>query len=1047
MQTDEGLIQSCPITLPEMWSVEEEEGIMTRKLCHVWGVIAAFVLLLLASSGPVLAAQTGKIAGRITDRASGEPLTGAAVVVRGTRIGTSTDADGRYFLINLPPGAYDLEASLIGYRSSTIEGIRVNIDRTTPINFELEAAAIEVGGVTVLAPREVIQMDVSGSKTILEPTEITAVPVKSMQEALALQPGVGVTGGIRGGGLDQTQMIVDGRLAIDERMHRPIMTVSTSALQEVEVLTGGFNAEYGNARSGVINVVTRDAIGMPIWLNMDAQYYPAHKKFYEPDGYAAFGENSYEWQTWGNENVNTLAIGTKLDPTDASKTIPDTLFRSWTAVAASASNPLGLSPAQLRDKWRHQHPAWDYANKPDYVIDGAVGAPIHPMIGLVISGRREYTAYATPQYKPAYIENQLNVKVNLRPISAVRLDLGATYGTVSGLGYSDNRGMTNAVYRDFGPSINFLDAYNKYAQYSKGDANHTRMAFNARFVYTLDPRSFINAELDYTTFKYRVGPSSTAVKKKAGEEGVIVFQGTAGNDTVNSLPIGFLGEAFPDGNSGYELAGGASDTDSSDWTSMRVAASYTNQINTRNQLKAGFEGVLTSINQWGGHVGPKDVVQQKFSASPVRFGLYAQDKIEYEGMIANVGLRLDYYASGAEIYEPNDPFSDIFDENMWGNRTVEFDPTISIKDRYGPNGTVAKDSLQVQKASAKVNLSPRLGISHPITSTTKIFFNYGHFYTVPQNYNVYGFFWNQPGSIEYNGNADLDPPRTISYELGVDQELFGKYLLRASIFYKDATKEISLFGRTSSGPQKYTRWVPYNKAYSDIRGFEFAFTKRVGKFITGFVNGGVQTQTTTILGNNEVFYQKDFAGSKPIPELRPIPHRAQPYGKLNVDLHTPMEFSAFGMPALATGGWSLSWLTSYSRGGDAIYDPVTSTGVPSGTALAGAYVKSPNVVYQDWWMSDMRLTKAFAFGKYNVGVYMDVFNVLGRKVWTGSMRMEDLQAYMRSLHFDIQDPIIEDTPGHDKIGDTPSYAKLPSRDQWTLWSYPRTFAFGLRVSF
>lgn len=1011
---------------------------MALKRCMVSGMITVAALLLFGGSAN--AAQTGKIAGRVTDQASGEPIPGAAVMIVGSRVGASTDVDGRYFIINLPPGEYSVEASLVGYRSATLTGLRVNVDRTAQANFALASTTIEVGGVTVVAPREVIQLDVSGSKTILEPSEVTAVPTKSVQEALALEPGVGVTGGIRGGGLDQTQVIVDGRLAVDERLNVPKMTVVASSLQELQVLTGGFNAEYGNARSGVINVVSRPGLGQPIWGGFTGQYYPAHKKFYEPDGYAAFGENSFEWQKYGKDVTTTLDIQVP-DPTPSNPNNMkwQNVFAGWTAIAANpAQNPKGLSANDLLEKWRWQHRVKDYANTADYVVDGAVGIPIGRQYGLVIGTRMEQTAYATPQINPAYKDFQLDVKLNFRPIEPLRLNLGVMVGQETGMGAS-GRGLTSTIYRDFGASINFLGPTAKYALYGNTKAAFDRMAISLTGTYTLNQAAYVDAGLEYNQYGYNISAG-----ERATPAALILTSGL--KDTLDSVPYGWIGTGRNDGTwMNYELAGQANSRDSSDWHSIRLFGTYTNQLNSRNLLRAGVEGVFVTLNQKGGVASAQNYQMQKWTATPTRLAAFVQDKIEHEGMIANLGLRMDYYNSNGEILEPwqypGNLYTNIYDHSAWGSLLTDWDMAASIKKRFGPNGTVAPDSLQTEDVSAKIHFSPRLGISHPISRTTKVFFNYGHFYAVPQNQYVFGMYPNQPGSIEYLGNPDLDMPRTIAYELGFDQELFGVYLLHVAGYYKDATNEINLTIRKALAPtQPYDVIEPFNKQYSDIRGFEFKLSKRIGRFTTGFWSGGVEMVTTTRLGYARI---SEDVNEVPVAEFRDAPYRARPYSKLNLDLHTPRDFSLMGLPALATGGWSLNWLTSYQRGADAIYDPVSAPG----TLLSQAYVKSPNVSYPDWWMSDMRIQKGFTFGKVNCAAFFDVNNVFARKVWTGSMRGDDLTAYMKSLHFPIDDPLIEDTRGNDKIGDTPSYAVLPIRDQWTLFSYPRTFSFGVRVDF
>jgi len=1023
---------------------------MVRKWCCEFALAAATVLLLLG--GTSHAAQTGKIAGRITESTTGDPIPGAAVMIVGSRVGASTDADGRYFIINLPPGEYSVEAAIVGYRTATLAGLRVNVDRTAQASFTLESATIEVGGVTVVAPREIIQLDVSGSKTIVEPTEIRALPTKSVQEALALEPGVGATGSIRGGGLDQTQVIVDGRLAVDERLNVPSMTVVMSGLQEIQVLTGGFNAEYGNARSGIVNVVSRPGIGQPMWGGFSGQYYPAHRKFYdgadEPDGYDAFGDNSFEWQTYGNSDLNTMIIVQKADPTPSNpaNTKPDTVFRGWNSIAGiAAQNPKNLSAADLLAKWRWQHRVMDYANKPDYVVDGAIGIPIGQKYGLVISARQENTAYATPQIEPAYQDMQVDVKFNMRPIPALRLNLGVMMGKESGMGGSGEtglnagRGLTSVVYRDFGSSINFLYGPNKYALYGNTTADFTRMALSFSGTYTLSPASYVDGGLDYTAYKYNLSAGA-----KDAVTRLILSSGL--KDTLDAVPYSWISTGRGDATwMNYELAGSAQARDSSDYNSFRLYASYTNQLNNRNLLRAGVEGVFITLNQLGGRSSISGFQMQQWSATPTRMAAFVQDKVEYEGMIANLGLRMDYFNSNGTIYEPaqypGNLYSNIFDHGEFGSLLTDWDMAKSIMNRFGPNGTISADSLQTEAASAKLHFSPRIGVSHPISRTTKIFFNYGHFYSVPQNQWVYGMYPNQPGSLEYIGNPDLEMPRTIAYELGFDQEFLGTYLLHVAGYYKDATNEIYAGIRKFLAPtQPYDVYEPYNKGYSDIRGFELKLSKRTGRFVTGFWSGGLEMVTTTRLGYARL---SEDPNDVPVPEFHDASYRARPYSKLNVDLHTPRNFSAFGVPAMAVGDWSLNWLTSYQRGADAIYDPVSAPG----TLLSQAYVKSPNVTYPDWWMSDMRIQKGFTFGKVNCAAFFDVYNVFARKVWTGSMRSEDMTEYMRSLHFPIDDPLIEDTKGTDKIGDTPSYAVLPVRDQWSLFSYPRTIAFGIKVDF
>ena len=108
--------------------------------------------------------QTGKIAGIVTDASSGGALVGCNVLVKGTSQGASTDANGEYFIINLSPGSYDLEFSMIGYAAYTAEGVSVNIDVTTPVNAAVSTEAVAMSGIVVTAEQPAIEKTLTSTK-------------------------------------------------------------------------------------------------------------------------------------------------------------------------------------------------------------------------------------------------------------------------------------------------------------------------------------------------------------------------------------------------------------------------------------------------------------------------------------------------------------------------------------------------------------------------------------------------------------------------------------------------------------------------------------------------------------------------------------------------------------------------------------------------------------------------------------------------------------------------------------------------------------------
>ena len=218
---------------------------------------------------PLYSGVTGKLAGRIIDSETKEELPGANVVLEGTTMGDATDADGYYYIINVPVGTYSLTASMMGYKSVTKENLKVSADLTTTVNFAIEPAAIEVKGIIVTAKRPLIIPDATSTMHTMSGDQIERQPISSVTDVVAQQSGVvystggasGSTGGlhIRGGRGDEVAYVVDGMSAQD-RVTGGSATISIhkAALEEISIITGGFNPEYGQAMSGIVNVVTKE---------------------------------------------------------------------------------------------------------------------------------------------------------------------------------------------------------------------------------------------------------------------------------------------------------------------------------------------------------------------------------------------------------------------------------------------------------------------------------------------------------------------------------------------------------------------------------------------------------------------------------------------------------------------------------------------------------------------------------------------------------------------------------------------------------------------
>ncbi len=225
-----------------------------------------FLLIILSvflvSQSITFAGTKGKIAGRITDAISGEPLPFVNVIVMGTTSGAATDIDGYYSILNITPGVYTVKASAIGYNNVSIQEIKVSIDLTTTVNFQLAETSVELDEeVVVIATRELIRKDLTSSTSILGDDVISQLPVTDINDVLQLQAGIVVSGGnihIRGGRSNQVAYQIDGVPVTDVYDGSTLVNVNQNAVQEMQVISGAFNAEYGQAQSGVVNLVTKD---------------------------------------------------------------------------------------------------------------------------------------------------------------------------------------------------------------------------------------------------------------------------------------------------------------------------------------------------------------------------------------------------------------------------------------------------------------------------------------------------------------------------------------------------------------------------------------------------------------------------------------------------------------------------------------------------------------------------------------------------------------------------------------------------------------------
>jgi outer membrane receptor for ferrienterochelin and colicin len=218
-------------------------------------------LAIVAVTSFLLSGTTGKISGTVTDASTREPLLGASIQIIGTSLGAASGPDGSFIILNLSPGTYSVRVSSLGYEAKLTEQVRIVADQTTNLSVSLKPTNVELSEVIVSAHTPAIQKDLTSSISVISAGDIDNLPVATFTDLIGLQAGVVGSGSdlhVRGGRSNEVAYMVDGAYVEDPLLGGLATQINNDAIQEMSMLSGTFNAEYGNAMSGVVNIVTRE---------------------------------------------------------------------------------------------------------------------------------------------------------------------------------------------------------------------------------------------------------------------------------------------------------------------------------------------------------------------------------------------------------------------------------------------------------------------------------------------------------------------------------------------------------------------------------------------------------------------------------------------------------------------------------------------------------------------------------------------------------------------------------------------------------------------
>ncbi|MBT3252721.1 MAG: TonB-dependent receptor [Candidatus Marinimicrobia bacterium] len=976
--------------------------------------ITRLVLFLFICVNTLISATTGKISGHVTDSESGEPLIGVNIFISNLGTGAATDIDGYYAILNVRPGKHELRASMIGYAPLVMQNVDVVMGLTSTIDLSMSSEILGMEAVTVISERPIVAKDLSGSQLNVDSESIQQWPISSVDAVLGVQAGV-ENMQVRGGSISQTAVMVDGFLSNDSRSNAPVTTLSLSSVEEIQVQSGGFNAEYGNIRSGIVNIVTAEGPADHYSASFYYQNSPAAPKHY---GISPYDEESYFMRPYLDDDVAWTGTGSGGWDAYTQDQYPN--FEGWN----SYNNPeTGMTATAAQQEWIYEHRRTGEITKPDQTLDMGFGGPIPGISKLrfYLSVRNENEQFIVPLSRDGYSSNSTRLKLNY--------DLSTNQKLVATMLYSEEHSVNRYNWTTV-PEGNLLRG-----TYSVANLVTSAGLFTPAYY---SPYSVFRGRFDVSYNHMLSSDSYYEIIIQHGQTQYQTYEMDARDTTKLEIFPGFYHDESP---YGYNSADWMSlGRDTSHTSSTLLKADYTDQINSSNQIKMGVQANFYDLQIRSYTESDKDTWSRtmNYDVTPIRLSGYVQDKLEFEGFIANLGLRAEFSSANTDVYELN-AYDDLFKQGLGSN---------------------LEELAEKQDAKSTFTLSPRLGISHPITDHSKLYFNYGHFYSEAGSTYRFRLQRESNGLVTNLGNPELEQERTIAYELGYSHGFSNTYILDLATYYKDITQQPGwVIYKNATGSVNYRKAESNN--YQDIRGVEITLSKPKGRIFSGFINYTYMVTTNGYFGLLRQFQnpqeQRDYENYNVV-DSKP---RAQPYFRANLSMKTPDKFGPSLAGMYPAEGFELSFLASSKTGLEFLY-------------------KSPEAgdVFIQWmsqWDVDLRIQKAISAGGLTLVAFCDIDNLLDNKVlsYSGFSDQFDYADYLSSLNFYFEeginhgddyvgvyreddiayDPLVPNPDNDPQIAadnerrrESKSYIDMPNYRSLTFLN-PRQFTFGLRFNF
>jgi len=741
-------------------------------------LIVVFIFFIASN---MVAQTTGKIAGKVTDKETGNPLPAANIIVEGTDMGAAADEDGEFYIINVRPGTYDVTASVVGYSQLTIEGVRVSVNSTTNLQFEMRPEAIAGETVTVTAEEISVRKDQTSSIRKMASDELESLPLENLEQAVELEAGV-VDGHFRGGRDTEVTYLIDG-ISINNVFNKSSKSaeVEVGAVQELEVITGTFNAEYGRAMSGVVNMVTKEGAQEfhGSISSRFANYITAHDEIFP-------GLMDQGWLTRNLSQDYRIQL----------------------------EGPIFSKKLSYFINYRHQ-------NNNGYLNGINLFRPTDysEYVGTdPEQWHTESTGDSSYVSMERLTEHNLFAKLTYRAAGNLKLNILGTYNDRMDTDYDhDWKYSPLPLEKDF--STSYMAALTVNQSIGNSSFYEAKLSINQEenesYVYE-DP-----VDERYVSPHYQ-GSGATGFNT-GGMPG-------PGRTIDTFWKASFHFDYYWQLTQNHGIKTGIQATQHRiDRDRIVVKNAYEDdpEVDATEQVVDPETGKITFPNYAPVIVPNTDETLGIYTVEPYEFSGYIQDKMEYDQLVINLGLRYDYFY-------PNHVY-----------------PT----DRRNPGNQLNLPDTMMSdypKAPAKTQLSPRLGLAYQLGEEAVLRFGYGHFFQMPPLYALYQNELFRVPQTDYAvtmGNALLNAEKTVSYEIGYWQALFEGMSLEVALYYKDiynllSTRIISTYNQIEYG--LYT-----NKDYGNSRGLEVKWKYQIGgvfanvNYTLAYTKGNADNPTQT----------------------------------------------------------------------------------------------------------------------------------------------------------------------------------------------------------